>query len=159
MVTPSMVDGNLVGRCGLYCGACGIYRAYKDGGEYRQRLAGFFKCPPEKVRCEGCQALTPECWGNNCAMVKCLDAKGLRFCYECSDYEKHACQKFEKFSEEYLKDDNVDLRANLARIKAGDSDEWLKESAEKFRCPHCGKPLPTKSFGKKCYHCGIELSR
>jgi len=159
MVVLSLVDGNLVGRCGLYCGACGIYRAYRDGGEYRQRLAAFFKCPPEKVRCEGCQALTPECWGNDCEMVKCLNAKGLKFCYECPDYEKHTCQKYEKFSEEYLKDDDVDLRANLARIKAGDVEEWLKESAEKFRCPYCGKPLPTKSFGKKCYHCGKELSR
>ena len=29
-----MVDQNLVGRCGLYCGACGIYRAFKDTSEY-----------------------------------------------------------------------------------------------------------------------------
>ena len=42
-----MVNRNLVGKCGLYCGACGIYRAYKDGGEYRQRLADFFKCPQD----------------------------------------------------------------------------------------------------------------
>jgi Zn finger protein HypA/HybF involved in hydrogenase expression len=52
----------------------------------------------------------------------------------------------------------VDIRANLARIKAGDVDKWLKESEEKFRCSHCGKPLPTSSFRKKCYHCGKELS-
>jgi hypothetical protein len=121
-------------------------------------LAEFFKCPPEKVRCEGCQALTAACWGNECEMVKCLNAKGLRFCYECSDFENHTCEKFEKFSEDYLKDDHVDLRANLARIKAGDVDEWLRESEEKYRCLYCGKPLPTDSFRKKCYHCGKELS-
>ena len=153
-----MVDRSLVGKCGLYCGACGIYRAYKDGGEYRQRLADFFKCPPEKVRCEGCQVLTAACWGNECKMVQCLNAKGLQFCYECSDFERHTCEKFEEFSKDYLKDDNVDLRDNLARIKAGDVDEWLRESEEKFRCIHCGKPLPTGSVRKKCYHCGKDLS-
>ncbi|NIU39053.1 DUF3795 domain-containing protein, partial [Candidatus Bathyarchaeota archaeon] len=79
-----LVDRNLIGRCGLYCGACGIYRAYRDGGAYRERLASAFKCPPQKVRCQGCQALTPECWGNDCKIVKCLNVKGLQFCYECS---------------------------------------------------------------------------
>jgi hypothetical protein len=154
-----LVNTNLVGRCGLYCGACGIYRAYKDGGEYRQRLAEFFKCPPEKVRCEGCQVLTPDCWGNDCKIVQCLNAKGFKFCYECPDYETHTCEKFEKFSEAYLKEDGVDLRANLARIKAGEVEEWLKESEEKFRCPYCGKLLSTSALRKKCYHCGKSLSR
>jgi hypothetical protein len=152
-----LANRKLLGRCGLYCGACGIYRAYKDGGEYRQRLATAFKCPPEKVRCEGCQVLTPECWGTDCKLVRCLNAKGLQFCHECSDYENHTCEQFEKFSKDYLTEDGVDLRANLSRIKTGDIDAWLKESEEKFRCSYCGKPLPTSSFRKKCYHCGQDL--
>jgi hypothetical protein len=154
-----LANKNLVGRCGLYCGACEIYRAHKDGGDYRQRMANFFKCPPEKVRCEGCQILTPECWGNDCKIVRCLNAKGFRFCHECPDYEEHSCEKFEKFSEEYLKEDGVDLRANLAKIKTGEVEEWLKESEEKFRCPYCGKPLSIGALRKKCYHCGRDLSR
>lgn len=154
-----MADKDLVGRCGLYCGACEIYRAHKDGGDYLQRMADFFNCPPEKVRCEGCQVLTPECWGNDCKIVQCLNAKGLRFCYKCPDYEKHNCEKFEKFSEEYLKEDGVDLRANLAKIKAGKVEEWLTESEEKFRCPYCSKPLSIGALRKECYHCGRELSR
>ena len=152
-----MVDKSLVGRCGLFCGACGIYRAYRDGGVYRRRIADFFKCPPEKVRCRGYQALTPECWGNDCKIINRLNAKELQFCYECSDYERRTCERFEKLSGDYLKEDYVDLRANLARIKAGDVDDWLKESEEKFRCPHCSKPLPTSSFRKKCYHCDKQL--
>ncbi len=103
--------------------------------------------------------MTPECWGNECQMVKCLNTKGLTFCFECPDFQNHTCERFEKFSEEYLKDDNVDLRANLARIQAGEVDDWLEESDEKFRCSFCGEPLPTSSFRKKCYHCGKELPR
>lgn len=153
-----MVDQNLVGRCGLYCGACGIYRAFKDGGAYLQRLADNLKCPPENVRCEGCQALTSECWGNACKIVRCLNEKGFQFCYECADFDSHACERFENLAKRYH-DLGVDLRVNLARIKAGDVDAWLQESKEKFRCSECGKSLPIHSFKKKCYHCGKELAR
>ncbi|MFQ6074545.1 MAG: DUF3795 domain-containing protein [Candidatus Bathyarchaeia archaeon] len=149
-----MREADLVGRCGLYCGACSIYRAYKDGGEYRKRLADFFECPVDKVRCEGCQVLTSECWGNDCKIVRCLNGKGLRFCYECSQFDEHSCEDFEKLAKGYL-EDNVDLRANLEKIKTGQVEAWLEESKERFRCPHCGKPLPTGS--RKCYHCGKEF--
>ena len=156
-----LVDTRLVGRCGLYCGACSIYRAYKDNGDYLKRLAVHFKCPPEKVRCEGCQALTPNCWGYECKIVQCLRAENLEFCYECKQYEEHSCEKFENLAKPYLEEDGVDLRANLGRIRKGEAEikVWLKESEEKFRCSECGKPLPTGSFRSKCYHCGTVLSR
>lgn len=40
-----MQDEDLVGRCGLYCGVCTIYRAHKDDGEYPMRVVNYFKCP------------------------------------------------------------------------------------------------------------------
>ena len=154
-----MVDRNLVGRCGLYCGACGVYRAYKDEGEYRDRLAKHFKCPPEKVRCEGCGALTPECWGYDCKLVQCLRSKGLQFCYQCGEYEKGACEKFDGLAKSYLEEDGVDLRTNLERIRKGKIEEWLCESEEKYKCPNCGKPLPVGRIKRECYHCGADLSK
>ncbi|HIE18590.1 TPA: DUF3795 domain-containing protein [Candidatus Bathyarchaeota archaeon] len=72
-----MADRNLIGRCGLYCGACVIYRAYKDDGDYLRRIDEHFRCPPEKVRCGGCMALTPDCWGYDYEIVQCLRNKGL----------------------------------------------------------------------------------
>ena len=153
-----MVEKNLVGRCGLYCGACGIYRAYKDNGEFLKKLAEHFKCPPEKVKCEGCNALTPDSWGYNCKIVQCLKSKGLEFCYQCSQYENNSCEKFEKLAKDYL-EDGEDLRENLERIKKGEIEDWLKESEEKFKCPTCGKPLPVYGTKGKCYHCGADLPK
>lgn len=46
---------NLVGRCGHYCGACTIYRAYKDGGELYKKLRE--KYPDGDIFCEGCQVI------------------------------------------------------------------------------------------------------
>ena len=151
-----MVENNLVGRCGLYCGACTIYRAYKDEEEFRNRVAAYFKYSPEKVRCEGCQALTPECWGNDCKIVQCMTAKGYSFCHECPQFDDKSCEKYNELATRYL-EDNVDARANLARIKSGQIEAWLKESRERFRCSFCGKPL---SEGRdNCYHCGNEFGR
>ncbi|MBO3808285.1 MAG: DUF3795 domain-containing protein [Candidatus Brockarchaeota archaeon] len=153
-----MVNKNLVGRCGLYCGACGIYRAYKDNGEFLTRIANSLKCSVEKVRCEGCMALTPECWGNGCKIVQCLNSKGFQFCYECSEWEKKTCGKYEKLAKNYL-EDGEDIRTSLMRIKRGETEEWLSESEQNYRCPECEKPLPVYGAKGKCYHCGANLRK
>lgn len=152
-----MADKNLVGRCGLYCGACGIYRAYRDDGELLTRIAGDFKCSLEKVRCEGCMALTPECWGYGCKIVRCLNSKGLQFCYECNEYEKITCEKYNKLANSYL-EVGEDIRISLTRIKRGEIEEWLSESEQKYKCPSCKNPLPVYGTGGKCHHCGAVLS-
>jgi len=151
------VNQNLVGRCGLYCGACAIHRAYKDDGEYLKQRAERFKCPPEKVRCEGCMALTPQCWGNGCKIVQCLNGKNLQFCYECDEFERRTCEKYEKLAKDYL-ESGEDMRANLARIKRGETEEWLRESEQKYKCPECRKPLSVYETKGKCHHCGADLS-
>lgn len=152
----TMLNQTLVGRCGLYCGACSIYRAERDDPEYRKRLALRFDCPVEKVRCNGCGALTTDCWGYDCKFVKCLRGKGFEYCHECPEYQKRACQIYEEFSKNYLEEDGVDLRKNFEMIKAGKIDEWLRESKEFYTCKFCGKP--TVAGAKKCHHCKREIN-
>jgi len=153
-----LVNQNLVGRCGLYCGACGIYRAYKDDGEYLKRIADHFKCHPDKVKCEGCRSLMPDSWGYDCKIVQCLRAKDLEFCYQCDQYAKGSCEKFGKLAEGYA-EDGVDLRANLERIRDGEAERWLRESEKRFKCPECGTPLSVDAIKRKCYRCGADLSK
>ena len=153
-----MTNLSLVGRCGLYCGACTIYRAHKDKAAYLRRVANFFNCPPEKVKCEGCHSLTPDSWGIDCKIVKCLKEKGFEFCFQCSDYQTNSCEKYNTLARRYLEEDNVDLRVNLERIEAGGVEQWLQESKAKFMCPHCGKALSIASRKSKCYRCDANLS-
>jgi len=154
-----MADYTLVGRCGLYCGSCPLYRAHRDRGEYLHHVSKEWEMPLERIRCEGCHALTPNCAGSQCKIVHCLNSKGFEYCFECLEYEHRSCQKFEE-SAKKCADANVDLRDNLERIKTGEVEVWLKECEEKFRCAECGKPLPVfKWISKKaCYHCGFDLS-
>lgn len=155
------MNRNLVGRCGLYCGSCIIYRAYKDSGEFRRRIAERENCKPEEIRCEGCQTVLTngwnierEEWGRNCKIVKCLESRGLDFCYECNIYPQ--CGKFREISESCLKH-GEDLTENLNRIKAGKVEEWLEEEDKKWRCRKCGKPITMHLT--ECHWCGTELRK
>jgi hypothetical protein len=58
-VAGTLVSKNLVGRCGLYCGFCLIYRAGKDSEKLRKSVARRSKCKPEDIRCEG---VVRRCW-------------------------------------------------------------------------------------------------
>ncbi len=105
-----MTDANLAGRCGIYCGACLIHRAYKDSNkEIQEEMAGRVKPSrmPKDVVCEGCQTLltSQKSWageeafplvgGRNCKIILCLETKGLDFCCECTEYPD--CEMFSSF--------------------------------------------------------------
>jgi superfamily II DNA helicase RecQ len=153
-----MVNENLVGRCGLYCGACIIYRAYKDSEHLRQIIAEDNNCRLEEIRCEGCQTVltngwkVEEKWGKNCKIVMCLENKGLNFCYECDTYPE--CAKFHEIADEELKR-GENLMENLNKIKIGKVKEWLEEEDKKWRCQKCGKPIAMHLT--ECHWCGAKL--
>ncbi|MCK5403435.1 hypothetical protein KAI60_04910 [Candidatus Bathyarchaeota archaeon] len=52
-----MINMNLVGRCGFYCGAFNIYRAYKDSEKLQKIIAEKENRKSEERRCEGCQTI------------------------------------------------------------------------------------------------------
>ncbi|MFQ6085224.1 MAG: DUF3795 domain-containing protein [Candidatus Bathyarchaeia archaeon] len=154
-----MVNKNLIGRCGLFCGTCPIYRAYEDSRKLQEALAKEYNCSPEDVRCEGCQVVMEEGWagdenwGKNCKIIKCLDARGLNFCYECDVYDQ--CERFGDLFESTLKY-GENLRKNLERIKVGEAEQWLAEEEKRWRCPNCKKPA--SMYLPECHWCGAKLS-
>ncbi|TET63574.1 DUF3795 domain-containing protein [Candidatus Bathyarchaeota archaeon] len=155
-----MVSYALVGRCGLYCGSCMIYRAYKESGKFRKLIAERAKCRPEDIRCEGCQTVLTEGWnvegqqwGKNCKIVRCLEAKGLKFCYECGTFPD--CDKFREIYDSELRH-GENLIENSKRIKAGEVKEWLEEEEKKWVCKKCGKPI---SDYEEYHWCGAKLHR
>lgn len=124
-----MVDRNLVGRCGVYCGSCIIYRAYRDSEQLRRRVAERQNCGLEDVQCQGCQTVLVDGWekdgkwGKNCRIVRCLEAKGLDFCYQCDMYPN--CKNFRELADHHLLRYSENLTDNLKKIKAGEVEEWL----------------------------------
>lgn len=153
-----MVNMNLVGRCGIYCGSCITYRAFKDSEKLRESIARDNECSPEDVKCGGCQTLSldgwnmDQEWGRHCKIVKCLEDKGWDFCYECDIYPE--CEKFQKLAKTYL-EHGEDLMNNLDRIKAGEEEEWLKEEEANWRCSKCSSP--TSIHLEECHICGAKI--
>jgi len=146
-----MGDRDLIGRCGIYCDACAVYRGQRDDGEAFDYAIRRWKVPSEHARCNGCQALTPECHGSQCERAKCLNEKGYRYCFECDSYRNHSYRKYERMAS-YFKPMGEDPRRNLKRIEDGEADAWLKEHRNRWSCTSCGSPIflhPTK-----CPKCG-----
>ena len=149
-----MVNHVLVGKCGLYCGSCMIYRAYKDSEKLRQLIAERAKCQPEDIKCEGCQKgftdgwdVKDQQWGKNCDIVKCLEAKKLKFCFDCDIYPD--CEKFQEIYKSQLRH-GENLIKNLERIKAGEAEQWLEEEEKKWVCQVCGNPISNRL---ECHWC------
>ena len=155
-----MVNKNLVGRCGLYCGNCSVYRAFKDSKELQKKVAKKNDCLPEEVKCNGCQTASLDGWsqekewGKNCKILKCLNSRKLKFCYECIEYD--TCKIFDEFAKMNSKI-GMDIKENLQMIKNGKIEEWLLEQDKKWRCPSCGNHIAVSSYLRNCHWCGHKL--
>ena len=74
-----MADANLIGRCGIYCGACPLYI---------------------NTKCEGCRAPATE----ECAIARCAEAAGVDYCGVCTKFpcELHYRDNIAVYSRAYL---------------------------------------------------------
>lgn len=152
-----MNDENLVTRCGIYCGACYIYRAQRDGEEFLYKIAEWQKVEQDEVKCEGCLSPDEAKWPNciKCYPQKCLKEKKLDYCYECDEFIDQSCS-FYKELEEFCSKRGENIRENMIKIKE-DTLAWLSEQKEKWNCPSCGKPYSW--YETTCHHCGENLNR
>ena len=78
----------LTAPCGIYCGACALYRAVSDS-TIREKVAASMGLPIEQAQCLGCRAEKGNMIvmkGQVCETYACITEKGLDFCYECDDF-------------------------------------------------------------------------
>ena len=146
-----MTDTALAGACGLYCGACSIYRMYKDRDtEWLERAAReVFHCQPEDILCGGCHGPLDRRWSPDCRFAVCTQERGIIFCHECVDFP---CDALSTFSAD-CRDIPI---INLHRLAEVGLAVWLAEQDTRWRCPACGKPVDI--YSETCRACGSELS-
>lgn len=146
----------LVGRCGIYCGACIIYRAERDHEQARNDIAQRHQCRLDEVRCQGCGGLTEACWCHGCKILACLNKQGYRYCHECPSFHDQSCEIHQHLADIYTKI-GVDLRHNLLRIQQGSLDQWLEEQDQLHRCHACHHPLSV--WDTSCPSCGQKIKQ
>lgn len=140
----------LAGACGLYCGACAIYRMYRDQDRERLGRAAreVFHCQVEAIRCEGCRGPAEGHWSADCQILACARGRGIAFCHECAEFP---CAELTAFST-----DRRDIPlGNLRRLAEVGPEAWLAEQDARWRCPACGRPVDI--YSEACRACGARL--
>ncbi len=151
-----MPDKMLVGVCGIYCGACLLYRAYKDRDVALTEYLTKRGVPEEGVKCEGCTSATVSPTCAHCDIRDCAKQKGIVFCYECKELP---CSKLTEFSQERAKKDNLPHLSlcigNLNALKQTSYEEWLRTQEERWSCKSCGRKLHW--YTENCPKCGATF--
>jgi hypothetical protein len=143
-----MRNKDLMAPCGLYCGACGVYIATRDGNEkFRAVMGNLFGTKPEETVCLGC--MQPESskklytYCRTCTIRDCVKSKGYYSCHQCEEWP---CSMVENFPNplgvRVMKKTIPIWRAKVAEY--GDekgSVEWAQIECERYHCPSCGSPL------------------
>jgi len=155
-----MEEKHLAAVCGLYCGACTIYRARKDGNhegieQIARAMSSFISVTPEELDCDGCLAggrLTPYC--RQCAMRVCPDKKpGVTRCSDCPDFP---CSIINDFNNDGMRH-HAEVLDNLRKIAKNGVGNWLDSEQQRWRCPNCNEPVDW--YARTCFHCGAAQPR
>jgi len=146
----SVKSKNLVGYCGLYCGACGIYQGkIRQAVENLRKIIGYYgfdKISADLAKWEpafqhysefegvldGLVKIFGECptcvaggGDPSCAIRLCCKPRGFTTCAECAEMET-----FEKLR-------NPSAKVELQKIKSMSIDKWTEEMQKKVARGYC----------------------
>jgi hypothetical protein len=148
-----MTGEYLVGVCGIYCGACLLYRAHKDSDEKLMQYLASIGLSRDKVHCEGCVSGDVSVTCAECAYRDCAKQRGLTFCFECKDMP---CEKIVELAEKRSRSNNLPhltlCPTNLKTLRQIGVGEWLKQQESRWKCIQCGRKMHW--YGESCPDCG-----
>ncbi len=144
---PAPLDG----YCGLYCGACEVLRAVRDGTV--EEAARAFGVDPKDVRCEGCRSGDVFCNCESCAMRACASSRGFEFCSGCGDFPCGEYERVASFGKRLPTHFMITMK-NLSEIREKGAEEWRRLQVERWACPSCGAPFSW--YAVNCA-CGCDL--
>jgi len=137
---------DLMAPCGLFCGACGVYIATRDGNEKLKNIMAItYGATPDETVCLGCMQpdTSKKLFGfcAECSLRDCAKSKSYYSCHQCDEFP---CEKIESFpfgpGRRIMKDAIPKWRTKVAEY--GDekgSIEWARQECERYRCT-CGEP-------------------
>lgn len=143
-----MTSPRLDAYCGLYCGACLIFRSTEKGD--LASAAAFFQRPEEGLACDGCRSsrvtgACRECWYRDCPT-----GKGYSSCAECPEMPCDSLRSLQTRMPHL-----VEIVDNLKRIRAVGHERWHADQARHWTCPSCGKA--TWWYEAACQTCGAKV--
>jgi hypothetical protein len=145
----------LIGTCGLFCGACENYLAFREGHGHLLSKEKFDAQRRDAEYCEGCHSKKLSAHCAVCAMRLCAESRKILHCGECELFPCETISEFRKGGDVW---DGArhrkDIFANIERLRAEGTEKWLAARAGEWRCA-CGKPF--SFYETRCQDCGKEL--
>jgi hypothetical protein len=154
-----MSKENLIAACGLYCGACEMYRAYHDNNESKLQylVQGFNskggKFTAEDLKCDGCLAAGRlVAWGHQCKMRLC-DRHGPEEPWCSSKCPDFPCKSLTDFANMGITHHN-EIIDNLRRLEKAGIKKHTEQEEKRWLCPECQTPLAW--YDQTCHQCGAK---
>jgi hypothetical protein len=143
----------LLGYCGLYCGACTRFRAVLPDGKHLLEDAIIGCYIYQKGTCGGCRGKLESLYAgcHICDIKKCAINKEIDHCGLCSSFP---CERIIDFQHESYSIHHLEVIDNLNELKDKDSKEWLEEQQKKWTCG-CGKHFSW--YEDICSNCGNNI--
>jgi len=144
---------DLVGYCGLYCGACSFKLAYdeKDRAHLYGMPAKYHA--PEETPLQFCPGCRKDSASGGCKTGECAEGRGLSHCGVCAELP---CSRIAEFDGDGTPH-HGELIGNLKRLREIGEALWLEEERRGWtcacgakrswylnECPGCGRPVHRK---------------
>lgn len=139
----------LVAYCGLYCGACEVYRQVHDQSDrYLEEQAAQLSYGG----CKGCGSDLHSAWCKECTFRACAKERGVRHCADCREFP---CQKIREFDEDGVPH-HAGVLASLERLRQAGMERWLEEQRQLWSCRECGSSQ--QWYSRACTECGQSFA-
>ena len=142
----------LIGACGLYCGACVHFRASFPEGKHLLEKAIQNGWEKEGYICKGCRSgvhyTHRGC--SQCTIRKCTDEIDIAHCGLCPNFPCGILKRFQYDGHAH----HLDIMLNLNELKRKGEVAWLKEQGKRWTC-RCGEPFSW--YEEECRVCGTIL--
>lgn len=135
--------------CGLYCGACSVLAANKEGNV--KEAAKKWDMNPGDIVCYGCKTETISVYCKDCDIKDCAEDRGVDFCFQCGNYP---CNRLIEFNHDECPHHSVVMK-NLETISKNGIEYWLNEQEKRWKCPECGTVFTW--YDETCKNCGSTL--
>ena len=148
----------MAGICGIYCGTCPWYLAYrKHDLEQLNKLSETNNIPIEQIRCDGCLSTrtAPDCAKCGHGFRKCAAENNVKWCFQCPQFP---CDRLQRYRDVHVVDGvshHIHVIDNLLYMKKHGVSRWVQEQEKTACCPNCGNQLYW--FTHECLICHAQI--
>ena len=138
------LNKELIAPCGMNCGICSNYLAYKNN-IHGKGLPICIGCRP---RDKQCAFLKKKCKDG----LKLLKGE-IKFCFECNYYP---CENLTGLDKRYREKYGMSMIDNLNEIKNRGINYFIENQGKKYKCQKCGNLISIHN--NKCFICDKVIS-